>query len=158
MNTFRNRPRSRSARVHWVIGLGAALGLMLATEAAADPLDTQFAAMDTNRDGKVSVTEHAVGAQKMFEAMDTNRDGRVTVAEMDAAQAALTGRPPTSRGATSANKIAAVDRDADGRVSAEEHATGSREMFTMMDTDADGQLTLAELRAGHTRMMDRVSR
>lgn len=34
--------------------------------------------MNTNKDGKVSASEHAAGAKQMFETMDGNKDGFLT--------------------------------------------------------------------------------
>ena len=85
------------------------------------------------------------GASAMFRAMDGDGDGIVTVAEMDAA-----GGDPRL---TSLEKIATIDTDKDGQLSASEHASGSRTMFATMDTDADGFLSGDEVQAGHDRMM-----
>jgi Ca2+-binding EF-hand superfamily protein len=38
-------------------------------------------------------------------------------------------------------------------LSADEHATGAKKMFTKMDADSDGTLTAQELREGHRTMM-----
>ena len=54
---------------------------------------------------------------------------------------------------SSADKIAVVDTDKDGRLASAEHATGARTMFATMDVDADGVLTVAEVRAGHDKAM-----
>ena len=53
----------------------------------------EFAAMDTNKDGKVSAEEHAAAAKKMFDMMDANRDGKVSAAEMNAGLARLDIQP-----------------------------------------------------------------
>ena len=55
--------------------------------------DAEFAAMDTNKDGKVSAEEHAAAAKKMFDMMDANRDCKVTAAEMNAGLAQLDIQP-----------------------------------------------------------------
>jgi Ca2+-binding EF-hand superfamily protein len=111
--------------------------------------------MDTDKDGKVSASEHALGAKAMFDAMDKDKNAVVTPAEMDAVQKA-TSRPgdtPAGSKLTSAEKIKAVDTDHDGNLSADEHVAGSRKMFAMMDTDKDGLLTTAELDAGRKLML-----
>lgn len=40
--------------------------------------------VDTNGDGALSATEHALGSRGMFEAMDADGDGRLTAGEMRA--------------------------------------------------------------------------
>ena len=59
-------------------------GVMLASLAfgagpKAGKPDAEFAAMDTNKDGKVSAEEHAAAANKMFDLMDANRCRRAGV-------------------------------------------------------------------------------
>ena len=137
-------------------------GVMLASLAfaagpkAAKP-DAEFAAMDTNKDGKVSAEEHAAASKKMFDTMDANRDGKVTAAEMAAAHQRVTGKKAKKSDMSAAEKIKVIDTDGDRTLTAEEHAAGSRAMFEKMDTDKDGFLTKAELAAGHAQMLKKPS-
>jgi Ca2+-binding EF-hand superfamily protein len=146
----------RAALLSWSL---LTLCLVLsATAFAAEPrgsasVDREFAMMDASGDGKISADEHAAGARKMFETMDANEDGKVTAAEMDAAHEQVTGRKAKKTDMSSVDKIKVIDTDGDGRVSAEEHAGGSRSMFERMDADEDGFLTRTELAAGHQKMM-----
>lgn len=139
--------------------------------------------MDANSDGKVTATEHADCAKKMFTEMDANQDARVTAAEMDAAHPLMKSRKDKSGSTTARNedghdkenaadksydhaakhrggkmmssseKIAVMDTDGDRQLTAAEHSTGAKKMFTKMDTDSDGTLTAQELREGHRSMM-----
>ncbi|KQZ56463.1 MULTISPECIES: hypothetical protein [unclassified Lysobacter] len=54
---------------------------------------------------------------------------------------------------TSAEKIATIDSDHDGIVTAAEHAAGARAMFERMDANHDGKVTAAEMDAAHQAMM-----
>jgi Ca2+-binding EF-hand superfamily protein len=54
---------------------------------------------------------------------------------------------------SSSEKIAMMDTNGDGQMSAQEHATGAKKMFGKMDKDSDGTLTAQELREGHRDMM-----
>jgi Ca2+-binding EF-hand superfamily protein len=112
-----------------------------------------FQAMDANHDGKVSRDEHAAAARKMFVTMDANKNDKVTAAEMDAAHEKVAGQKAKPGDMTAAEKIKVIDTDADGILTAEEHAAGSRKMFDTMDTDKDGALSEAELAAGHAKML-----
>ena len=114
---------------------------------------TEFKAMDTNGDGRVSREEHAAGARAMFEKMDANRDGKVSAAEMDAAHRAIAGGDAAKDELTSTEKIKAVDQDADGILTAAEHAHASRTTFDKMDINRDGGLTPPEMAAGHAAML-----
>ena len=124
-------------------------------------VEAEIRIMDTDRDGKISGTEHAAGAKKMFQNMDANRDNRLTAAEMDAAKKRKETAGSSSRHAdhkdhaemSAADKIKVVDTDGDGVLTAEEHAEGSTTMFAKMDTDTDGLLTAKEMEAGHTKLM-----
>ena len=138
-------------------------GVMLASLALgagpkSDKPDAEFAAMDTDKDGKVSAEEHASATRKMFVTMDANSDGKTTAAEMDAAHQRVTGKKAKKSDMSSAEKIKVIDTDGDGILKAEEHAAGSRAMFEKMDTDKDGFLTKGELAAGHARLMKKPSR
>ena len=145
--------------------------------------DDHMKMMDTNGDGKVTATEHAQGCKQMFTKMDADGDGFVTAAEMDAAnpmmkhhkdaQDATTARNEDGhdkenaadksydqhskmgggRMMSSSEKIATMDTNGDGKLSAAEHAAGAKQMFTKMDKDGDGTLTAQELREGHRMMM-----
>ena len=87
--------------------------------------------------------------------MDADKDSVVTAKEMDAAHKAHSkgGESAASGKMSSAEKIKTVDSNGDGKLSAEEHASGAQQMFAKMDTDKDGALTLAEIEAGHKTML-----
>jgi Ca2+-binding EF-hand superfamily protein len=127
----------------------------MASPGLKDPIEAEMRLMDTNKDGKVTASEHAGGAQEMFKAMDANQDNRVSAAEMDATQKPWKSQDAAHhKGAmSSAEKIKAIDTNGDGVLSAQEHATGSKKMFMQMDGDKDGNLTSAEIKAGHKDLM-----
>jgi Ca2+-binding EF-hand superfamily protein len=137
------------------IGILAACSLALCAAPAAfaehDAADKHFKLMDANGDGKITRAEHATGAKKMFEQIDANRDGTVTASEMDAAMAKQ-GAKPASDDKSSAEKIAVIDKNKDGKLTAAEHATGSEEMFDKMDTNRDGSISKQECDAGMKMM------
>jgi Ca2+-binding EF-hand superfamily protein len=145
--------------------VASAVGLLFATGAFAGDTPheghavpasaaAELQMMDTDKDGKLSPKEHSTGAKAMFDSMDVDKSAVVTAAEMDSAQksAARSGQMPAGK-MTSAEKIKVVDADGDGNLSAEEHASGARNMFAKMDADKDGALTLAELEAGRKLML-----
>lgn len=132
--------------------LSLALALVASSAVASG---SSFSVMDVNRDGQVTPREHADAARQMFIGMDTNRDGIVTAEEMDAARFMMRGRPVMPGELTSAEKIKVIDGNADGSLSAAEHAAGAQRMFATMDADRDGVLTRDELDAGHARMLQK---
>jgi hypothetical protein len=112
--------------------------------------------MDTDKSGEISAIEHSNGAKAMFEAMDTDKDAFVTAKEMDGAhkgQMSKEEKAPAGKTMGSAEKIAVIDTNKDGKLSATEHADGSRRMFATMDKDQNGSLTQAELEAGRKTML-----
>ena len=141
-----------------LVVVAAACGGLAPSAFAAGQAMSGFASMDANHDGEVSRDEHAAAAKKMFSAMDANTDGRVTAAEMDAARPKVAGQKAKPGDMTAAEKIKVIDTDADGVLTADEHAAGSRTMFDRMDTDKDGALTHAEMAAGHAKMLHKPAR
>ena len=115
--------------------------------------EAEMKIMDANHDGKISAMEHTVGAKKMFEMMDANQSGTVTASEMDTSRRQMMGAHAPEPEMSSVEKIRKVDKDQDGELSAEEHFSASRKMFDEMDVDGDRVLTLAEVKAGHEKMM-----
>lgn len=143
--------------------------------------DDHMKTMDKDGDGKITAAEHTDGSKALFTKMDTNKDGQVTTAEMDAMHATMKDKghatARTEGGAneqkmadkkaydetgtgkampkmmSSEQKIAKMDTNNDGKLSAAEHAAGAKQMFSKMDTDRDGTLTAQELREGQRSMM-----
>ncbi|MCC8364291.1 hypothetical protein LK996_14545 [Lysobacter sp. A6] len=136
------------------------IAAMLATaafSAAANKSgDDKFKMMDTNSDGQVSSAEHAAGVTKMFGEMDANKDGFVTAAEMDARHA-MKADKGDMRGhdMKSSDKIAKMDKDGDGKLSAAEHDAGAADMFKMADSDGNGMLSQSEMSSAHGKMMSK---
>jgi hypothetical protein len=149
--------RIRAARWAWLVAATLPAAALAADPPGMKGAQAQFHAMDTDGDGKLSAAEHAAGARKMFERMDLDRDGQVAPAEMDKAHRQLARQAGANRrnDLSSADKIKAIDGDGDGRLSAKEHADGSRAMFDTMDLDRDGVLVPSELAAGHAKLLHR---
>jgi Ca2+-binding EF-hand superfamily protein len=124
--------------------------IFLSTAAAAAL--SGFEAMDTDRDGRISASEHAAAATRMFRVMDGNRNGKVTAAEMQAAQREITGKKASKHDLSAEERIKLVDGNGDRTLTAREHAVASETMFRRMDTDKDGHLSKAEFDAGHTAL------
>lgn len=135
------------------------------------PGHDKFKSMDANGDGTVSADEHANAAKSMFDRMDADRDGNVTAAEMDGGPKTMgdaAEHPPGQHGAmdrkahqgghgmhhgmSAADKIAKMDTNGDGVLSASEHASGAQAKFSEWDTDRSGGLSKQEMDAGHAMM------
>ena len=125
-----------------------------------------FAKLDTNRDGSLTKAEADAARQAMrsqfgerqaerredrredaFERLDSNRDGAISRGEWDAASAQR------------AQRMAARDRDGDGRRDSRKHGRGGMgtlggHMFEMADGNRDGRVTLQEAQAAALRHFD----
>ena len=117
--------------------------------------------LDTNDDGQVSRAEHAAGAQAMFAKLDVNGDGVVTESEVEAKKDM---RPEEKNRDEQKDHISRdekkhtdekfklMDRNNDGRITAEENTAVASAMFDAADTNRDGQLSKGELEAAHQAM------
>jgi Ca2+-binding EF-hand superfamily protein len=157
----------RTMQRRMAMTMAAAACTLMATAAwANNDAGDKFKMMDANGDGMVSASEHAAAVTKMFSEMDANGDGNVTAAEMDAKhdRKAAAKSNMTSNDAAmdhdmhgmhdmkSADKIAKMDTNGDGVLSASEHDSGAQAMFTEMDTDGNGSLSRQEMASGHAMM------
>lgn len=109
--------------------------------------DAHFKKMDADGDGKISRAEHTAASKQMFAACDANHDGIVTAAEMDASMAKQ-GEKLAKDDKNSAERIAMIDQNGDGKLSVAEHEAGTEKMFAMADKNSDGFLSKAECEEG----------
>lgn len=111
------------------------------------PCNSQFEAMDSNKDGKLSKKEFAAMHDQRFKELDTNKDGKLSEDEMDAAIPAMHGRKQGDR--FIGNRFETSDANHDGALTKEE----AKDMpmltqnFDAIDTNKDGKVTQDELAA-----------
>ena len=113
-----------------------------------------FAAVDTNKDGKITLEEIAAHRTAEIAAADTDKDGLLSEAELSA----LNHKRLSDRAGSMATRmISRLDSDKDGKLSADEMqaARPAQRMFDRVDTDKDGALSEAEIAAAKDRMADR---
>ncbi len=60
-----------------------------------------------------------------------------------------------SKSATANAEVIKMDTNKDGKISADEHAAGAKQMFDTMDGNKDGKVTAAEMEAAHQRVTGR---
>jgi hypothetical protein len=134
-------------------------GKVTATE-HADGCKQMFTKMDANSDGRVTAAEMDA-AHPMMKHHKDHQQGATTARNEDghdkenAADKSYDQSSKTRGGKmmSSSEKIAVMDTNGDGQLTAAEHAAGAKKMFTKMDKDSDGTLTAQELREGHREMM-----
>lgn len=116
-------------------------------------LERRFKSLDKNEDGKLDRQEFP-GVSARFDRLDKNGDGVLTRDEMPfqgsagaAAQAPAADRPTPAAGRPLLQRLRAMDKDGDGRVSREEF-TGRPAAFDRLDSNHDGYLDQNDRRQG----------
>jgi len=112
-----------------------------------------FVELDTDKDGKVTVTEINAFKEGKIKALDTNGDGKISAEEISAGELA---RMTERANARAAKMIKWMDTDGDGVLSFEEMAAGPMAgmMFERMDTEGDGAISQAEADAAKQMMQE----
>lgn len=114
-----------------------------------------FAAIDADKDGKITQAEIDAHRAAQAKALDTDGDGLLSAEEL----AAMHLQNATTRANDrAARMIERMDSDGDGKLSAAEMAARPMpaRMFDRLDTDKDGAITEAELAAARDRMTERM--
>ncbi|MDP1667425.1 EF-hand domain-containing protein [Phaeovulum sp.] len=123
----------------------------------ARPVLFDFAKLDANADGKVTMDEIAAARDAAVKVLDANGDGKIDAAELTAYRMA-------DAEARAKAQIAALDTDGDGALSAAElaarqivqmPATMPQAMFDRVDTDKDGAISQAEFDAAKALVQSR---
>lgn len=112
-----------------------------------------FAAVDTDQDGKITEAEMTAWRAAQAQALDADGDGFVTAEELAAMQMKASEARIKDR---ASRMVARMDADGDGKLSAAELATRPvpAGLFARLDTDKDGAVSQAELDAAKERMAE----
>jgi Ca2+-binding EF-hand superfamily protein len=117
---------------------GTALNTLV-KEGAAHP--DQFTSTDTDKDGKISVSEYTNATMKAFKAMDKDRDGKISGLELTEAQPSASGSPSP----LSSAQMSEVDVNKDAQLTSAEVSNGASRMFKNLDVNSDTFLSANEL-------------
>ena len=112
-------------------------------------VDAQFAAIDTNHDGKLDKSELAAAQLRSlqqliiarFKQLDTNHDGQLSLQEFAA------GFPTAQVGQVADKVLQQLDTNRDGKLSADEFRAPQLANFEKLDANHDGIVTPDEVRA-----------
>jgi Ca2+-binding EF-hand superfamily protein len=170
-----------------LFGAGAALFVLSGTALAQQPApggerptsvtrdqavakaEERFAALDGNRDGRVTVEEAQQARQarraerqgQMFDRLDANRDGQISREEFGqrlAMRAERRGERGMRRGMRGGMNGAGAERRAmrmfgeDGAITREEFRQRALQRFERLDANRDGTVTVEERRAAREQM------
>lgn len=116
---------------------GAALA-----QAATTPREAQFARMDADADGRVTLDEYRDAAKAAFDALDADHNYSVSAAELEAAQ------PQRDGELSAAQRIALIDDNDDGTLTADENRLAVEADFERIDVNDDDALELSEVKSG----------
>jgi hypothetical protein len=105
------------------------------------PESDQFSSMDTDKDGKIFVSEYTSATMEAFKSMDKDRDGKISGVELTEVQPPSSGSPSP----LSSAQLSAIDTNKDVQITATEMSSGAARMFKNLDVNADGFLTANEL-------------
>jgi Ca2+-binding EF-hand superfamily protein len=113
-----------------------------------------FAAMDADKDGKVTKAEIEAFKAVRFAQADANKDGSLSPEEMSAAHDSMMAQHKADR---EAKMFKRMDKDGNGLISQDEMPSppNADKMFDRMDTDGDGAISQAELDAAKKKMQER---
>lgn len=122
----------------------------------AERADKMFERLDTNKDGKVALSEFQAGrGAQMMARLDADKDGKLSkdeFAEMRKGKAEGADAAVKKAGSKGQGKMwSKVDADNDGVLSKAELDGFLESRFKHMDADNDGALTMAELKPGAGR-------
>lgn len=154
---------TRSRSLITALALAAVTGATLSTAAFADRMggmgmegglgQIDFAAVDADKDGKITPAEVDAFRAAEVTAADADKDGKLSATELSALHMArMTARAE----AMAARMIERHDADGDGLLTAAEFATrpAPQALFDRADTDGDGALSQAEIDAARDQMAD----
>ena len=109
---------------------------------ATTPREAQFARMDADGDGRVTLDEYRDAAKAAFDALDADHNYGVDAAELEAAQ------PQRDGELSAAQRIALVDGNDDGVLTADENRVAVEADFERIDANGDDALDLSEVKSG----------
>lgn len=115
--------------------------------------DFDFAAIDTDSDGKLTEAEMRAHRQAMMAGFDADGDGLISATELSAQMMQRMGQRVERMAAA---RIARSDIDGDGKLSAAELLSPpmAGRMLSRIDADGDGAITEAEIAAARARMAE----
>lgn len=127
----------------------AALTLSSAAWAQSDPM---FAHLDSNHDGRISLSEHGAAQRATFARMDADHDGKLSAQELASVRNAMT----PAEIAAGDNQIAAraqakSAQGSKGGTPTADDAAVAQALFNRLDANHDGTVSVAEMQAAHDR-------
>ncbi|MES2843624.1 MAG: calcium sensor EFh [Pseudomonadota bacterium] len=139
------------------MGMGGQMGMGDQMGMGERGMGFDFAAVDADKDGKITQAELDAFRTAEVTAVDTNADGKLSAEELTAMHVARMTERAT---AMAAQMVERMDSDGDGLLTAAEMATrpGPAMLFDRFDADSDGAVTEAEIEAARSKMGEGMGR
>jgi hypothetical protein len=128
----------------------AALAFSTAAWAQSDPV---FAHLDSNHDGRISLSEHGSAEKATFTRMDADHDGKLSAQEMASVRKVMTQLEIAAENVEAA-ALAQTKNARPGTKAATptaEDAAVAQALFERLDANHDGSVSTAEMQAAHSR-------
>lgn len=123
-----------------LLGLAAAVALLMAPAPSRAQQEAQFVKLDTNKDGAIDRAEFRSARLRDFRTVDANRDGSISRREFIERDA---GGRYTLR-ALRTRRFVDMDKNGDDRVSRAEYVAFGDILFARVDVDGNGRVTRVE--------------
>lgn len=118
--------------------------------AQSDPV---FAHLDSNHDGRISLSEHGAAEKATFNRMDADHDGKLTPQEMASVHKAMTQVEIAAENSEAAAMVQGktARRGSKAPAATAEDAAVAQALFDRLDANHDGTVSTAEMQAAHSR-------
>ena len=140
-------PRRRTILFSTLAGLTFSVGAW----AQSDPV---FAHLDSNHDGRISLSEHGAAEKATFKRMDADHDGKLTAQEMASVHKAMAqveiAAENTELPIAPARNARPGNKTPKAKATAEDAAV-AQALFDRLDANHDGTVSTAEMQAAHSR-------
>jgi len=127
-------------------------GMRFGGPVMGERMGERIKALDTNKDGVISIDEALARTDDTFTRMDRNKDGVVDKSDLDAIAA-------ENAEYRALRILKQLDTDKDGKISKEEASKRAIDRFARFDVNGDGTINSEDMPAGwRDRMKERVER
>lgn len=124
----------------------------LASAGAWAQSDPVFAHLDSNHDGRISLSEHGAAEKATFNRMDADHDGKLSGQEMASVHNAMTQVEIAAENSELAAAQAKPARPGSKVATpTAEDAAVAQALFDRLDTNHDGTISTAEMQSAHSR-------
>jgi Ca2+-binding EF-hand superfamily protein len=131
--------------------LFSTLAALASTSAAWAQSDPVFARLDSNHDGRISLSEHGAAEKATFKRMDADHDGKLSAQEMASVHQAMTQVEIAAENGAALTLPRNARAGTKAPAASAEDAAVAQALFDRLDVNHDGTVSTAEMQAAHSR-------